>query len=859
MSDIVVRLWNADSNGVATTLQDSTTSVDGSYGFNNLSDGYYLVQVIASEGWYFDALNPGISDVDPTSGFSQTISYVSDQADTVNAGLYQKGSVSGVVWNDGNADGILNDGEAGFPGVTLTLVTTTSTQAPTTATSDANGNYSFTGVMPGSYYVQIAPPTNYSLTLANQGDDPTLSSVFDPMSLQTLTLQVTSGADITYQNAGLTSTINGKVWNDLNGDGIMSSSEPGVAGVNLALLDFSGNPVVDSLGNPVQTTTVTGGTYQFTQVANGNYEVELLPSTYNLSPANQGSDLSVNSKFALDDATEQLLSSLVPVSGTPVVYINAGITGAATSTTLTSSPDYPVYGQSVALTSTVSAAASGFGTPTGTVTFTDGDETLGTANLIAGVATLNVTDLAVGDHWITATYNNDASFVTSSSDAEYVPVYQATSAVEVSTDNSGPGSGQSFNVTATVTAVAPGAGVPTGTVTFLDENGNVLGGGPATLVDGVASMPVSLGDGSHTITAQYGGDEDFTDGVGNLALTVGSTGTAVTVTSSDAAPVFGEPFTVTATVNGGAAGAPVATGTVTFTDENGNVLGGGAVTLVDGVASVSVSSLAVGAHTITAAYSGDGNYPAGSTDLAQSVSMADSSVAVSSDSFAPVYGESVTVTATVSAAAPGAGSPSGTVTFTDENDNVLGGGPIAIVNGSASVQVSSLDADLHFITATYSGDNSFNANSDEMAQWVSPADSQVTVSADNSAPVYGQQVTLTASVTAIAPGAGVPTGTVTFVDENGNVLAEDVDVDSSGNATCTVSNLSVGDHTITAEYEGDDNFIAEDGSLPITVAQAATRRRRPQRRTLRRPWATQSLCRRAWRRRRQALDCRRGP
>ncbi len=821
LSAVAVQLWNADDDGDPTTLQDTTTTDDtGVYTFNAEPVGQYVVKVLANTGWYFATMNDDGSNVDPSTGLSSLFEATEDDPITINAGLYQTGSLSGVVWNDSNADGILNNGETGAPGVTLTLVSTTGSQSPTTATSDGDGNYSFTGVVPGSYYVQITPLTNDSLTLANQGDDPTLSSVFDPTSLQTLTLQVASGADITYQNAGLTPTINGTVWKDENGDGYMSSGEPGVAGATLALLDDVGNPVVDVAGNPLQATTGSDGTYQFTQVANGDYQVELLPSTYNLSPANQGSDPSVNSKFTLDDDTEQLLSSLISVSGTPVVYINAGITAAATRTALTSSPDYPVFGQSVTLTATVSAAISAFGTPTGTVTFTDGDDTLGTADLVDGVATLNVTDFAVGDHSIIATYNNDASFATSSSDADDLTVFQATSSVAVSTDDNGPGSGQSFNVTATVTAVTPGAGVPSGSVTFRDENGNLVGSGPVTLVDGVASVAASLGDGSHTITAQYGGDDDFTDGMGSLALTVGSMGTAVTVTSSDTSPVFGEALTLTATVNGGVAGSPVATGTVTFTDENDDVLGG--ATLVDGVASVSVSSLAVGAHTITASYSGDDNYGEGSTDLAQSVFMADSSVAVSSDSFAPVFGQTLTITANVTAVAPGAGSPSGTVTFTDEDGNVLGSGPVDLVDGAASLQISSLDADLHFIMATYSGDGNFIAGSGEMAQWVSPADTQVTVSSDNNSPTYGQTITLTANVSAVSPSTGLPSGTVTFVDESDNVLGEDVAVDGDGNASIEISTLAAGSHTITATFTPDnDDFNGSSGSMTQAVSPAA--------------------------------------
>lgn len=89
------------------------------------------------------------------------------------------------------------------------------------------------------------------------------------------------------------------------------------------------------------------------------------------------------------------------------------ITGqAATSTALATSANPSLYGQPVTFTATVSSAA---GTPTGSVTFSDGGTVLGTSTLSGGVATLTVSTLALGSHTITAAYTGTPGFAGSGS------------------------------------------------------------------------------------------------------------------------------------------------------------------------------------------------------------------------------------------------------------------------------------------------------------------------------------------------------------------------------------------------------------------------------------------------------------
>jgi hypothetical protein len=88
---------------------------------------------------------------------------------------------------------------------------------------------------------------------------------------------------------------------------------------------------------------------------------------------------------------------------------------ASTTTTLLGAPNPANVGQTVTLTATVAAVSPGAGSPTGTVTFSEGAATLGTGTVSSGVATLNISTLSAGSHTIIASYGGDTNFITSAS------------------------------------------------------------------------------------------------------------------------------------------------------------------------------------------------------------------------------------------------------------------------------------------------------------------------------------------------------------------------------------------------------------------------------------------------------------
>jgi hypothetical protein len=385
----------------------------------------------------------------------------------------------------------------------------------------------------------------------------------------------------------------------------------------------------------------------------------------------------------------------------------------ATTTVLTSSLNPAPLGQAITFTATVSATGSGAVAPTGSVTFFDGASALGAATLSNGVATLTTSALAAGMHSITASYNGgiQAGFTFMVSTAAPVnqaavkPLAPTATALTSSLNPAQPG--QAVTFTATVTAVAPGFGTPTGSVTFFDRTTSL---GSVTLNNGVATLTTAaLAAGMHSITASHGG---VTTGVFTFT---GSTSTAVnqavvqpvvattTALSSSLNPApLGQAVTFTATVSATGSGA-IPTGSVTFFDGTTSL---GSATLSNGAASLTTSALAAGSHSITASYGGgtaSGIMFTGSTSTALTQTVVQPVVAtttVLASSLNPARpGQAITFTATVSAGGSGS-TPTGSVTFFDGATSL---GSATLSNGVATLTTSTLGISKHSITATYNG------------------------------------------------------------------------------------------------------------------------------------------------------------
>jgi hypothetical protein len=299
----------------------------------------------------------------------------------------------------------------------------------------------------------------------------------------------------------------------------------------------------------------------------------------------------------------------------------AATTATATTTALAASTTSAVVGQPVTFTATV----SGTTTPTGTVTFSDGGTVIGSAALNAsGMASITV-GLAVGSRSISAAYGGDPANLTSTSSAAAVAVSQGATTSTLAVAPSPSVYGQAITLTATVNVTSPASGAVTGTVTFLD--GSTVLGTSALQANGTAGIVLgSLAVGSHSLSVSYGGSTSFLSSAStaiNHSVTAASSMT--TITSSNNPALVGQSISFTARLAAVAPGAGTPTGTIQFLIDN--TAYGSPVALAGGTATLSgVSTLSAGAHTITAAYNGDGNFAASTNSMTQNISAGNSLV-----------------------------------------------------------------------------------------------------------------------------------------------------------------------------------------------------------------------------------------
>jgi hypothetical protein len=283
-----------------------------------------------------------------------------------------------------------------------------------------------------------------------------------------------------------------------------------------------------------------------------------------------------------DGLVDLVAANFAGIGDTPStvgVLLNTSRTATAkTSTTLATSTATAVFGQRVTLTALVTSAA---GVPTGTVTFRDGTTVLGTAQVnAAGQATLAVS-LGVGNHELISSFVGTGNFTDSTGLAD-LTVNRAATTVALKSSVNPAATGQAVTFTATVAVVAPGAGTPTGTVTF--EDGSVILGTVAVGAGGTATFTTSFAAaGGHVIAAVYNGDPHFVDSAQRLTEQVNAGVTATFSAEQGVLTVTGDAQNNTIVVSRDAAG--------TILVNNGAVIVQGGTSTVANTRLIQVSGL----------------------------------------------------------------------------------------------------------------------------------------------------------------------------------------------------------------------------------------------------------------------------
>jgi N-acetylneuraminic acid mutarotase/sugar lactone lactonase YvrE len=563
-------------------------------------------------------------------------------------------------------------------------------------------------------------------------------------------------------------------------------------------------PMFTLSANPNSLTIAQGasGTSTVTVTGSGGFTGSVTLAATGL-PSGVTASFNPNPTTGTSVVTLTASRSAVPGSYSPAITGTSGMLTAtaglaltiapgsvSTTTALSSSLNPSTYGQSVTFTASVSPVSA-----TGNVQFFDGAASLGAATLTGGSAALAVSTLAVGTHSITAVYGGDVNDATSTSAVLTQTVNKTASSVVVTSSANPSTFGQSGGFTATVTPITA-----TGTVQFQDGS-TVLGS--VAISSGTAAISFSaLSPGAHSITAVYSGDANYLPSTSApVTQTVNKIVSSAAVTSSLNPSIYNQTIALTAQVT-----PTSANGTVQFLD--GSTLLG-AAPVSGGLAVLTLGSLSVGAHSITAVYSGDANdAPSTSPVFSQTVNMAQSSVALISSANPSTVGYNVDFTVFITP-----GPSTGTIQF---RDGATALGTATVVSGWARLSLSTLSVGVHSITAVYSGDaNDAASTSAILSQTVNKAVSSVTLASSLNPSTFGQSVTLSAAVT-----PSTATGTVQFLD--GSAALGTVTI-SNGSAALSLSNLSAGAHSITAVYSGDANDNSStSNAVAETVQKIAT-------------------------------------
>ena len=224
-------------------------------------------------------------------------------------------------------------------------------------------------------------------------------------------------------------------------------------------------------------------------------------------------------------------------------------------------------------------------------------------------------------------------------------------------------------------------------------------------------------------------------------------------------------------------------------------------TLENGAASVEITNLALGKHSLKVIYSGDSNYINNTKEVEFNIKNSLSSITINSIKDG-IYGESITITANITRGADG------NVTFTIDSNSKT----VEIVNGVAKVTFNKVNAGDKTVKATYNGNNIYQGSSDSKEFKIAKAPSNISII--TSEIVEGQNVRIWAIVNDDA------TGNVTF--RILGLYSPRNKTISNGNASWLISPLTSGSYTINAYYNGDNNYLSSNTTTVISLNQTVS-------------------------------------
>jgi protocatechuate 3,4-dioxygenase beta subunit len=252
MGGVTINLENPSTGQVLFT---TTTNSNGNFSFTNLPPATYSIREVEVAGFRQTTLNP--ADITVAAGADITGITFGNQV--------IPGEIQGMKFEDVNATGIQEPNDPGMAGIIIELIDPATNMIITTQTTDANGDFSFMNLAPGTYRLREFPVAGFRQTTANPADI-TVAPGQDVTG-------ITFGNALIPQVVTLPGEIQGVKFNDVNGNGVRDANEPGLPGFTIELFNTSTNQLV------ARTTSGADGSFSFTNLSLGTYNVAEVEQT----------------------------------------------------------------------------------------------------------------------------------------------------------------------------------------------------------------------------------------------------------------------------------------------------------------------------------------------------------------------------------------------------------------------------------------------------------------------------------------------------------------------------------------------------------------------------------------------------
>ncbi len=343
---------------------------------------------------------------------------------------------------------------------------------------------------------------------------------------------------------------------------------------------------------------------------------------------------------------------------------------------------------------------------------------------------------------------------------------------------------------------------------------------------------------TYTPNSDFTGSDGFTytisDGKGGTAtatvhLTVNPLATTISVTNVTA--TFGQQVTLSATLQQSSNSAPLSGQTLTF-QVGGNQVG---TASTDGsgraqITYVPPDSLGTGMQTIAVSFAGASVYNASSGTGTLTLNAGDTFITVLSDAgtqFSGAQGKTITLKGNLKRSSDKTGLLGRTLTFYVDGNQV--GTAVTIASGSAWYRTytipDSLSIGVHTLTVSFAGDANYNASIGNGTLTVTKGDTTVIVLSDAGTQfsgVPGQKIMLKGKLLRTSDKTPLVGRTLTFSVDGNQVGTAVTGSTGSARLSYPIPELSIGVHTLTVSFAGDDTYNATSGNGTLTVTKGDT-------------------------------------